>query len=554
VKNVLESFPNTLAPDYIPKALARLLPDPHSLTSKAQIDAWHIEADKLELRIRDNPLICFEPNEGGQREFMTCDDPEIEGRYFFAGNKTGKTCASLICLIEHAVGRALWGLPQRSHLRWRVPVRGAIFCEDFDTHRQDVLPRFFTWCPRSELAETPLINGSTGNPAEIRFKNGSIIYLRTYEQGYAKAEGKDYDIVLCNEPPQRDVYMAIWRGFTATHGIMWIAATLLSQVWLYDEDSNPAIKIFDSSMYDNPWLSDSARRNYEAMMDESERQVRILGRPRNLSGMVYPDFTDKLPYVIPETLDLETGALLPPWNVEKDRPWPIIMAVDPHERKGIYAEWAYVTPLNEILWFDWKIVREHSLTEIFNKLSEIERSHHHPCCLVVMDPNRGRAIQIDGRSWEGEFMEHDYPVQLGIDDMNFGHSQMREYLFGMRPRMRWTQRCLGDGGPIWQMLRYIWQDRKLGSYKEHDVMEKVADVNKDFPDCHRYVACARLEHRSLLDENSGILTLNGRESKHNPYAGERGNPFLHRKIDAAPKPTNRWGPEALRNSLRRSSS
>src|SRR5271166_1521576 len=151
MKNTLESFPNTLSPDFVPRALARLLPDPAGLDRDGLI-AFFREKARLEQLIIDNPLLFFEPNDGGQYDFLTFDDPKVQGRYFFAGNKTGKTTGALVNMLEHATGHALWGLPARAALRWRTPTRGAIFCEDFDTHREDILPRLFTWCPRSELA------------------------------------------------------------------------------------------------------------------------------------------------------------------------------------------------------------------------------------------------------------------------------------------------------------------------------------------------------------------------------------------------------------------
>ena len=173
----------------------------------------------------------------------------------------------------------------------------AIFCEDFDTHRTDVLPRFFTWCPRHLLADDP-IEAENGEPARILFKNGTIIYLRTYQQGYLKHEGKDYDLVFCNEPFSRDIYTAIWRGFTATNGMMFIAATLLSQTWLFDELDHPFIKGINATIFENKWLSQQAVKNYTASLTESERQVRLYGRPQNLAGMIFPQFRDAFPFVV----------------------------------------------------------------------------------------------------------------------------------------------------------------------------------------------------------------------------------------------------------------
>ncbi len=492
--------------------LARVLPDPRTLPAD-KLAEWHRLRLRTEALIKEGPLKFFEANDGGQRDFLEHNDTEIQGLYFFAGNKSGKTTAAVIKCLERAAGHALWGGDRRKHLRWKEPTMGALFCEDFDTHRTDLLPRFFTWCPKELLADEP-IEAENGEPARILFKNGTVIYLRTYQQGYLKHEGKDYDWVLCNEPFSRDIYTAIWRGFTATDGIMFIAATLLSQTWLYDEMQHPFIKVIGASMYENKWLSARTVRNYTAGLTESERQVRIFGRSSNLSGMIYPNFKDAFPFVV--------GDFEPvPWDVINDRPWPIIMSVDPHERKPLHIEWAYVSPLNEIIWFDWALVSAHDGTnKVFEAIAEKERSHHHPSALTIMDPNRGKAIQKDGRSWQEEFEAHDYSVLLGIDDVSFGHNEVADYLRGPNPRMRWTERCRGTDGPIFQMERYVWDDWVRGGFKEKDVKERPKDINKDWPDVHRYAACARLDYRLLLGENQGTLSLNGSRDR-NAYSSAR---------------------------------
>ncbi len=391
MKSFLDTMPSTLAPDFIPRIAASLLPDPATLTTRAQLVAYHKEYDELAQIIRDNPLRFFSPNEGGQREFLECEDPRLSGMYLFAANKTGKTTSALIKCIERAAGRALWGLPRRSSLKWKPPTMGALVCEDFDTHRTDLLPRFFTWCPRSELAGDP-IEAANGEPARILFKNGSVIYLRTYQQGYEKHEGKDYDWVLCNEPVNRDIYQAIRRGFVATKGIMFIAATLLSQVWLYDEMRHPFIQTFSAEMRENSWLDSQYVKDFEASLTDEEREVRIYGRPSNLSGIVHRTFKNGFPHVVRPFDPV-------PWDVVKERPWPIIMGVDPHERKPINVAWAYVSPLNEVIWFDWLLVQSKGIGGIFKEIDAKERSHHHASALVIMDPNRGKAIQLGGSSW-----------------------------------------------------------------------------------------------------------------------------------------------------------
>jgi phage terminase large subunit-like protein len=489
----------------VQKVLSRILP------SREQIERLGLNRDQLiqlnekkkELieHINSDPVQFFQPSPGGQYDFMTCDDPNIQGLYFFAGNKTGKTTAAAILVGERAAGAPLWGRDSRAYLS-RTPARICVFCEDFSTHDETIVPTYLSWMPKRLLTSRPVERGPSGNIVKIHHANGSVIFLRTYEQGFAKAEGKDYDFVWCDEPPPRDIYTAIFRGLVAKRGRLIIAATLLTETWLYDEMSQPFVKVFEASIYDNPWLDEQGRRNYELMLSDDERAIRIYGKPSNLSGAIYPAFRDHSPYVIEQQERL--------WDPLTERPYPVVLGVDPHERKPIYCEWGFLTPENRVIWFDWFLVPSGPLTEVFKTIKEREHTHTAPTTLVVMDPNRGKAKQIDGKSWMEEFEEHDYPVVLGIDDLNFGHTQLREALLYSEdhpPMMQWMEACRGKFGPIYQMLRYTWEDWSRGSRFEKDVKEKPRQKNKDFPDIHRYVAAAHLDFELLTGRDRGILDI-----------------------------------------------
>ncbi len=94
---------------------------------------------------------------------------------------------------------------------------------------------------------------------------------------------------------------------------------------------------------------------------------------------------------------------------------------------------------------------------------------------------------------------------------------------GATPKMRWTSNCRGKDGPIWQMERFVWEDWSRNTRMERDQKERPKDLNKDFPDIHRYVAMARLDYHLLLGENHGMLKLNGFDAQHNPYGERRGS-------------------------------
>lgn len=475
-----------LPADFIPRALARLLPSKEDITRLPKEDLLKLveTKNKLTALIKTDPVRFFIPNEGGQREFALCSDPKIRILAYLAGNKSGKSTAGAIKFCERLVGRPLWGRDFRS-FEHRIPARGCVFAEDFDSHKEVTVPTILSWLPRGAVKR--MIRNPAGQVTEMQLSNDSLAHFRTYDQGADKAEGKDYDIVWFDEPPPRSVFTAVFRGLVSTNGYMLVTATLLKETWLYDEMEHPYVKVFEGSIHDNSFLSEGAKNDFLSSLTEDERQVRESGKPASLTGLVYKEFRDGPPFVIEDHLLPEDC--------------PIIMGVDPHERRPLYIEYAYVTPEDEIIWFQKALVSG-SLTEIFDQLSTAEAGMPRPS-LCIMDPNRGKARQIGGICWQDVFEDKGYPVVLGCDDLRIGHAYMRECLKGEKPRMRWFASLRGKGGPIWQMLRYSWEDWGYGRI-ERDPKEKPKDRHKDFPDIHRYTAAADISF-DMLSKGYAVL-------------------------------------------------
>jgi len=429
---------------------------------------------------------------GGQWDFMTCSQPEIRVLAFFAGNKSGKTTAATVVAAELGVGRQLWvGEGRPPLLRpFRSPSIGAFFAEDFSSHEETTLPHLFTWIPLREVKA--LLKGQDGSTRRIVLHNGTVIYLRTYDQGYKKAEGKDYDWMVFDEPPPRDVYTAGMRGLVATGGRAFIAATLLSEVWLYDEGEQPHVRMFEASIYDNPWLDEAAREDFVRTLTEEEKGIRVYGRPSTLTGAVYPYFADRAPFVTEHKQFY--------WDPVRERAWPIILAIDPHERRPLHCMWGYLTPDDGILWFDWALIPSaRGVDSVIEDIKAVEATHVNPSMVLVLDPNRGGQVQLGGSSWQAEFESAEFDVLMGDDNLDVGHSVVRNFLkveynekqdVRTPPRMLFSEKCRGANGPIYQLKRYAWDDWTRGTRMERTLKEKPRDQNKDFPDLIRYTAMA----------------------------------------------------------------
>ena len=498
-------YVNKIPPDYVERTLARLLPPRSEIESYTpdQIYQLHQKTEDYKKLIKADPVRFYMPNPGGQWDFMVEEDPTIRVLLFIAGNKTGKTTAGAIKMAEYMVGQILWGHDFRPTKKFKVPCYGCIFAEDFDSHKEVTLPNFLSWCPRKFIRKVNY--NPAGNVTSIDFSNGSILFFRTYDQGADKAEGKDWDVVWTDEPPPRNIYTAAMRGIVTLNGIFVITATLLKETWLFDEaEEKDFIRRYRSTIEDNPWINAQARQNFMDSLTEEEREVRVSGNPVGLVGRVYKEFFEASPFIIPD----------------QDFPadWPLVMGVDPHERKAVYHLWARVSPDNTLIIFDWALIKG-TIEQIQVELLAIDAKHTIPPCLCVMDPNRGKAKQIDEKSWEQVYNDYGYPVMFTDDNIKIGHTVVHSYLLAknlagvLAPKIRFTDKCRGKGGPIHQMSRYAWDDwqKKRGS-GDKAVKETTKEVNKDFPDIVRYLCLADLDFDQLKYGPRVIQNVNLRET------------------------------------------
>jgi len=489
--------PSKLPLNYVEKTLRRLLPSLEVIAamSKTELVELAKRADDLRLEIAREPVRFFVPSEGGQREFLECDNPRQRVRLYISGNKGGKTTATVIKTLEYLLGRPIWGDRTQRSTSTVVPLRWAYYAEDFDSHKETVIPTIKTWAPPGSIIKE--WRNPQGHVVQLDFVTGSVLHFRTYDQGSDKAEGKDYDGCSSDEPPPRDNYTAVFRGLVAKGGVYLIAATLLKEAWLYDECDLPHVAAFEGTIHDNPWIDQQAKTDFLASLDEDEREVRERGKPRSMVGLIFKNFKNGLPFVIPDH--------------EPPPGYPIIMVLDPHERKPLHCMWAYVTPDDGLVVFRWELIAPENETVIFEQLDKVNLENGAFPHILVMDPNRGSCQSMHGDSWEKMFERHGYTVTLGMDKIAVGHTIVNGYLAydeNRPPALRFTERCRGVGGPVFAMQRYAWSDWSKQTKYDRSLKEQPKDRYKDWPDCLRYM-CAEGFQFDRLTQGYDVIDLMG---------------------------------------------
>ncbi len=232
------------------------------------------------------------------------------------------------------------------------------------------------WIPKDSIKQVE--KNQQGSPSRITFTNGSTIGLFSYEQETTKFEGKDLDWVAFDEPPPREIYIACTRGLIDRGGFAFFALTPLKEPWIYDELWIPGIKgeskeiaVFLADIRENPHISEEAIARFEETLTEDEKEARLHGRFRHLSGRVYKEF-DERDHVIPP-LDWPTG-------------WPVIEAIDPavSGRKAHAVVWVGVTKSGDYIVID-ELFDDCNLVELAEKIMEKRKGKH--VVASVIDPS-----------------------------------------------------------------------------------------------------------------------------------------------------------------------
>jgi len=273
----------------------------------------------------EDKLSFYQPHKG-QSVFHQAD---YKVRLLVTGNRFGKSTCTTIETIWLANGlHPYHAIP--------VPNKGKLYGESFDIINKTLGVKFEQWAPRHLLDKNkPLERNALGHTTAINWANGSRTVFGSYEQHASKSESTDWDYVGFDEPPPRDIWIANFRGIVDRGGRMWIAATPLSEAWVYDElwqpglsGTKPYVFCMSGSTHDNPHLDQQTLKIFEGELSESERATRIEGQFTRLKGLVYDTFE---PY----------HSLIDPFPLTEE--YTLYEGVDPHPGKANAVLWKAIS-------------------------------------------------------------------------------------------------------------------------------------------------------------------------------------------------------------------
>ncbi len=247
-------------------------------------------------------------------------------RWVFGGNRTGKT----ECGAVEAVWFARGIHPYRSI---KGPTSGWVVSLTGEVQRDVAQKKVLSYLPPQWIYSVVMKKGRRDNPEGgiidfilVKSIHGglSVIGFKSCDQGRSVFQGTSLDWVWFDEEPPLDIYQECRMRVLDKRGDIWGTMTpLMGLTWVYDQiylnGDDPEIWHQTMSWKDNPFLDKQGIELMEKVLSRDELRSRQHGEFASKSGLVYPEFDDRVhviePFEIPQhwqsTISIDPGFVNP---------------------------------------------------------------------------------------------------------------------------------------------------------------------------------------------------------------------------------------------------
>lgn len=262
---------------------------------------------------RPYPWQCEFHNKGGQ----------FNQRGVIANNQGGKTRSCAVEVSCHATG---WYPDWWEGKRFDNPVKICIGSNTNETLRDPIqlelyggfepetkIPDGMGWIPKIAISSVSFRQcGLAGVFDEVQVKHASggvsSIKHKTYEQGWTKWQGTQFDIYWLDEEPENDdkIFSEVLRGLLARDGMLLFSRTPLfgmtQIIKHFMQDGKKSTWYKNVTLDDSPHITKEKKAEFLADIPEHEIDCRSKGIPMLGEGAIYPIGDEKLmcdPFGIP---------------------------------------------------------------------------------------------------------------------------------------------------------------------------------------------------------------------------------------------------------------
>lgn len=395
-----------------------------------------------------------------------------------AGNRSGKSEMGAAEDAAWMLGERLWyptGHPMR---KLGIPdhaVKGLVICTSWQKVKEvytDNTPgneaKMFRYLPSSRIHHT----AKKGEVVYfISLDNGSsitFITVEAFKKNPQTMESSDWDFIHVDEPCPEPMYKGAARGLIDRNGKAWFTLTPLEQPWIsdlffpstedhtqvevYEKDTQRPLRFAVSfSMLDNPFTTEEGRNNYIATLSEEEKECRISGKPFNLVGLVYKEFSPERHVMIdkPETWER--------WN-KPPITYSYYIFIDPHPRTPWAIQFWAVPPGSARYYLYDEIFQQAPPSLIARDIKS--RIVGLNVLEIYMDPLGFIEDPETSNSFADRFFNEGLPVMKATKDLHNGIIVAKEKLL-IDGQVRITPHCQRT---LWEFRRYRWDnDKKSGA-------------------------------------------------------------------------------------------
>ena len=392
--------------------------------------------------------------------------------------------------------------------RYDRPIKGRIIATDFGKGVGEVIiPTIDMWIDTTVGGSfiDQKIRNPQGIPVKWIFKNGSQFDIVTHEQSTEQFEGWSGDLAWFDEPPPRDKYIATRRGLVDNDGKTMLTLTPLKQPWVYDEiytNDDPNYFTVTMDITDNPTLTKEAINAFSESLSEEEKEARLHGKFRHLSGLVFKEFDPEVHI----------------WdNPKVPKHWTVYMAVDPHPRTPTAVLWVAVDEQDQLYVIDELWLPDMTVGEIADAIKSQE--YKNPARFKYIDPAMDKDNELAGGfNTRKELMKNGISTMLANNDFDYGIGKIREALRPKFlkmlncsiPRLRVSRACKHL---IYEFQHYIWDEYQMRP-EDHDAKQKVKKKDDHFVDCLRYILNANPRYWRPDEDDDVEVQYVGEYTKH----------------------------------------
>ncbi len=270
-----------------------------------------IEARKDKLK-KVRPHDFFKALPGGQISFWKST---LREKWIFGGNQVGKT----INLINYVINSCR----KNSEFRWYLG------STSMERSRKVTQKKFYEWVNKDEIETHCRYREDIGFPNDCCvFKNRSVVFFLSYEMDQDKWAGDTIHGVGFDEEPPWHIFTESQKRIIAYNGELIGAMTalksytrLVNRIYLAGD---PLIGLFSVPLHENHvkhggMFTDERVQQIINETPMSERPSRIYGIPTYKTGLVYDEWQDREPWIIPRSKEFDIP-----------NHWTRYCGVDPH--------------------------------------------------------------------------------------------------------------------------------------------------------------------------------------------------------------------------------